>query len=160
MIFLPISIDDYVVLHLKNNPSENENDLRRRLKSALKDYKNGVKCHCGNDLWVIGSAAVGNGCFTCITGESYPSDDYEIDTAIKKRKSTSGRRHIDDMDPAKIAGFFDDDGYEINMELIKKPSLCLICAKDGDPNEEMFCNMTRYDQEGEKEFTCHAFVKK
>lgn len=160
MVFAPITIDDYILLHLKNNPSEKENDLRSRLKAALKDYKNGMKCHCGNDLWVIGSAAVGNGCFTCITGERHPSDDYEIDAAIKKRKNTSGRRHIHDMDPLKIAGFFDDDGYEINPECIKKPSLCLLCTKDGDPNEEMLCNMTRYDQEGEKEFICYAFVKK
>lgn len=160
MGFVPISIEKYVVIHLTNNPSENENDLRRRLKAALKDFQNRVTCHCGSDLWVIGSAAVGNGCFTCITGESQPTGDYEIDEAIKKRKNISGRRHINDIDPAKIAGIFDDDGYEIIPELIKKPSLCLICANDGDPHEEMLCTLTRYDQEGEDEFICHAFVKK
>jgi len=38
-------------------------------------------------------------------------DDYEIDSAIKKSENKKGRRHIDEMDPTKIAGFFDDDGY-------------------------------------------------
>ncbi len=160
MGFLPISIDNYVKKHLKSNPTENEKDLRDRLNSALNDYKKGVKCSCGNDIWVIGSASVGNSCFTCITGESYPIDDYEINSAIKKSENKKGRRHIDEMDPAKIAGFFDDDGYEINTDLIKKPSLCLTCVNDDNPNEEMLCNMTRYDQKDDKEFKCFAYKKK
>ncbi len=86
MGFLPIMIDKYVEKHLKSNPTENKKDLRNRLNSALLAYKNGERCTCGNDLWVIGSATVGNSCFTCITGESNPTDDYEIDTAIKKEK--------------------------------------------------------------------------
>ncbi len=68
MGFKKISIEKYVELHLKSNPSENKNDLEKRLKSALEDYRNRIKCSCGNDIWVIGSAAVGNTCFTCITG--------------------------------------------------------------------------------------------
>jgi hypothetical protein len=160
MGFIAISIEKYVIKHLENNPAENEKDLRTRLNSALEDFKKGVKCSCGNDIWVIGSASVGNSCFTCITGESYPKDDYEIDLALKKSESKEGRRHIDEIDPAKIAGFFDDDGYEINTELIKKPSLCLTCINDYDPNEEMLCNMTRYDQKDENEFKCFAYKKR
>ena len=160
MGFIPISIDKYVKMHLKNNPSENEKELRKRLISTLEDNKNGVKCSCGNDIWVIGSASVGNSCFACITGESFPKDDYEIDIAIKKGQNISGRRHIDDIDPIKIAGFFDDEGYEINTELIKKPSLCIICANNDDPNEELSCNMNRYDQRDEDEFKCFAFKKR
>ncbi len=160
MGFVPTSTDKYVAMHLENNPSENELDLRKRLKSALIDYDNGVKCSCGNDIWVIGSASVGNSCFTCITGESYPTDDYEIDSAIKKRENKKGRRHINDIDPTQIAGFFDDDGYEINFDLLKKPSLCLICINDDNPGEEMLCNMTRYDQKDDNEFKCFAFRKK
>jgi hypothetical protein len=86
MGFIAISIDNYVKKHLDSNPSENEKDLRKRLNSALKDFKNCVKCFCGNDIWVIGSASVGNSCFTCITGESQPDNDYEIDSAIKKER--------------------------------------------------------------------------
>ena len=157
MGFLGISIDRYIKKHLENNPSENERDLRNRLNSALYDYQKGVKCSCGNDIWVIGSASVGNSCFTCITGESEPDSDYEIDSAVKKRENKKGQRHIDQIDKAQIQGFFDDDGYKINTDLIKKPSLCLTCVKDDDPNEEMLCNMTRYDQKDNSEFKCFAY---
>ncbi len=160
MSFKPISIDNYVAKHLKSNPSENEGHLRKRLKTALMDYENRIKCSCGNELWVIGSAAVRNACFTCITGESHPKDDYEIDSAIKIKESKKGRRHIDDMDPSKIAGIFDDDGYEIISDLIKKPPLCLICINNDNSGEEFLCNLTRHGQAGEKEFICFAFRKK
>jgi len=84
MGFVPISIDKYIKKHLESNPSENEKDLRKHLDSALEDYNIGVKCSCGNDIWVIGSAFAGNSCFTCITRESQFDSDYEIDLAIKK----------------------------------------------------------------------------
>lgn len=159
MGFKKISIDNYIELHLKNNPTENKADLERRLLSALKDYKNGVTCSCGNDIWVIGSASVGNSCFTCITGESSPTDDYEIEDAIKKRENRKGQRHIDDINPNEIHGLFDDDGYEINIDLIKKPSLCLTCLHNDNPNEELLCIMTRFDQQSEQEFNCFAYKK-
>jgi len=159
MGFIAISIDKYIEKHLDSNPAENEVELRKRLNSALTDYNNGVKCFCGNDIWVIGSASVGNSCFTCITGESRPAGDYEIDSAIKKRENIKGRRQIDQMDKTQIHGFFDDDGYEINVELIKKPSLCLTCVNYDNPHEELLCNMTRYDQKNDKDFKCFAFEK-
>jgi hypothetical protein len=159
MGFIAISTDNYVKKHLENNPKEKEKDLRKRLNSALKDYKNGMKCSCGNDIWVIGSAAVGNSCFTCITGESAPIDDYEIDSAIDKKENKIGRRHIDTIKPEEIQGFFDDDGYEINNELIMKPSICLTCQHDNDPKEEFLCNMIRFDQQNEQEFKCFAYKK-
>ena len=160
MGFIPISIENYIKKHLENNPSENETDLRKRLSSALVDYQNGVKCSCGNDIWVVGSAALGNSCFNCITGEGLPIDDYEIDAAIKKRENRKGQRNIGDIKPSEIHGFFDDDGYEINADLIKKPTLCLICVRDDDHSEEPLCNMTRFDQQGEPEFVCFAYMKK
>lgn len=159
MGFVPISVDKYIKKHLKSNPSENEKDLRKHLNSALEDYNKGVKCSCGNDIWVIGSAFAGNSCFTCITGESQPDSDYEIDSAIVKSENKKGRRHINNIDPTKIAGFFDDDGYEINTDLIKKPGLCITCVHDNDPNEEILCNMTRYDQRNDRGFNCFAFKK-
>lgn len=160
MGFIPISIKAYIKMHLKNNPNENDGDLRQRLNSALADYKNGIKCSCGNDIWVIGSASVGSSCFTCITGESRPTDDYEIESAMIKRESVKGRRHIDEIPPSKIRGFFDDNGYEINTDLIKKPSLCITCLNNDNPKEEMFCDMTRYDQKDDKEFHCYAYKKR
>jgi hypothetical protein len=102
MGFIPISIYSYIKKHLENNPGENEEDLRKRINKALTDYKKGVKCTCGNDIWVIGSASVGNSCFSCITGERYPIDNYEIDSAIKKGESIKGRRHIDEIPPSKF----------------------------------------------------------
>lgn len=160
MGFIGISIEAYIKKHLKNNPNEDPDDLKVSLSRALSDYKNGIRCSCGNDIWVIGSAAVGNSCFTCITGESHPTDDYEIDSAIKKGDNIKGRRHIDDMDTTKISGYFDDDGYEINPDLIKKPSLCLTCINDDNPNKEILCQMTRHDQKNNEDFVCFAFLKK
>lgn len=57
----------------------------------------------------------------------------------------------------ELEGFFDDDGTPINPELVRKPSLCVVCRKDDDPLEEVLCILTRADQQGEPEFTCHAF---
>lgn len=159
MNFVPISIDNYIKKHLENNPSENEVELKTNLELALDDYQKGIKCSCGNDIWVIGSAAVGNSCFTCITGESQPDSDYEIDLAIIKRENRKGQRHIDNINPKKISGYFDDDGYEINNDLIKKPSLCLTCVHDDDPKEEPLCKMNRFDQKDDKEFKCFAYKK-
>jgi len=159
MGFVPISIDEYIKKHLESNPSDNEKDLRMRLNTALADYNKGVKCFCGNDIWVIGSAFAGNGCFTCITRENQPDGNYEIDSAIKKRENRMGQKHIDQMNKSQIHGFFDDEGYEINTELIKKPSLCITCANNDNPNEELLCNMNRYDQRNDEEFKCFAYKK-
>ncbi len=157
MAFKKISIGQYVKMHLKNNPTENKVDLEKRLKNALKDYQKGVKCSCGNDIWVIASASVGNSCFTCITGESMPIDDYEIDSSIVKRENRKGQRHIEKMKPSEINGVFDDDGYEINSDLIRKPTLCLTCVHDNHPNEEIMCNMNRFDQKDDDDFMCFAY---
>ncbi|MEW6419523.1 MAG: hypothetical protein AB1480_15645 [Nitrospirota bacterium] len=59
-----------------------------------------------------------------------------------------------------MSQFFDDDGTEINQELISKPGLCITCRKDDDPKEEILCTLTRMDQQGEKEFKCFAYEKK
>ena len=160
MGFIGISIDNYIKKHLKNNPSANKKELRKRLLAAMEADRNGVKCSCGNDIWVVGSASVGNSCLTCITGDSRSNGNYEIDLVLKRRHSKGGRRHIDQMDITKIHGIFDDDGYEINTDLIKKPSLCLICTNDGDANEEIMCNLIRFGQRNDKEFKCSAFQKK
>lgn len=55
---------------------------------------------------------------------------------------------------------FDDDGNELNPDLISKPGLCVSCKKDGDPSEEMLCQLTRADQKDEQEFVCFAFEAK
>ena len=66
------------------------------------------------------------------------------------------------MEKSEIHGFFDDDGYEINTDLIKKPTLCITCKNDENESEEeqLLCNMTRHDQRNENEFVCFAYEKK
>ena len=97
-MWVPITIDEYVKLHLQKNPNENEKVLRVRIEAALDDYKNGVKCKCGKDIWIVGSASSPFGCFTCISGKDYPAGDYEIDGAFDK-KEIDRRRNINIMDP-------------------------------------------------------------
>ena len=57
--------------------------------------------------------------------------------------------------------YLDDDGIEINPDLIPKPDLCISCKEDGQPGkEEILCNLTRADQQGGKEFYCDAYEPK
>jgi hypothetical protein len=81
--FIPIGLEDYIQRHLKNNPGTSREEIESGLRSALADHKTGVKCDCGNPIWVIGSAVAGNACFHCITGEAVPDDDFEIDEAMR-----------------------------------------------------------------------------
>jgi hypothetical protein len=84
MAFVPIRLDEYVQLHLKNNPGVVSAEFTPRLQFALEAHKAGQRCDCGAPIWVIGSAEAGLSCFTCITGESDPSGDYEIAEACDK----------------------------------------------------------------------------
>ncbi len=81
--FTPIKLEDYIQRHLKSNSDTSREEIESGLRSALTDHKAGVKCDCGNPIWVIGSALTGNACFTCITGVALPDDDFEIDEAMK-----------------------------------------------------------------------------
>ncbi len=159
-MWIPITIDDFVKLHLQNNPNENEKVLRVRIEAALDDYKNGVKCRCGNDIWIAGSASSPFGCFSCISGRDYPAGDYEIEGTLDKREK-DGRLNINFMDPGKIGGMFDDDGYEIRRDTIKMQPLCLTCIKNyiDDWEENLLCDMNRNDQRNEKEFKCGTYEK-
>ena len=56
-----------------------------------------------------------------------------------------------------MCAYYLDDGSEINPEEIKKPSLCVICKKDQDPEEEVLCILTRIDQRFDDDFICEAF---
>lgn len=156
----PISIDQYIKIHLKKNPDDNDEKLKMRIEAALDYYKNGLKCQCGKDIWIVGSTTAPYGCFSCITGKDHPRGDFEIDSALEKRDKY-GRRHIDEMDPRQINGMFDDDGYEIRKKSIKMQPLCLTCIKNNsdDWEEELLCNLNRHDQSGEKEFTCGEYEK-
>lgn len=58
--------------------------------------------------------------------------------------------------------YYDDDGNELNADLIRKPCLCVGCRIDepGDEMEHILCNLTRLDQNGKDEIICFAFVPK
>jgi hypothetical protein len=88
MGFVPIRVVDYIKLHVKSNPDENPVALRKRFRRCIADALGGARCHCGAPIWVIGSVFVGNMCFTCITGEGYPTEDYEIDKVLKAREAS------------------------------------------------------------------------
>lgn len=80
--FAPISLNAYIEKHLKSNVGAKFADIKLLLTTALDAYKNGAICNCGNPIWVIGSAFTEYACFTCITGEHFPDDDYELDEAL------------------------------------------------------------------------------
>jgi hypothetical protein len=90
--FVPISLKKYARLHVKSNPGEKESEVTARLQRALKDYQAGVRCSCGEPIWVIGSSEAGNMCFTCITGEAIPDSDYEIEEACDKAHAPGSRK--------------------------------------------------------------------
>lgn len=70
--------DDYIELHLQANPGTNRAELLDQFQGAIDAHREGVRCHCGAPIWIVGSAQSGLACFTCITGETLPDDDYEI----------------------------------------------------------------------------------
>lgn len=60
-----------------------------------------------------------------------------------------------------VPKYFNDDGAEINPDLIPKPYLCITCKKNelfGE--EEILCNLTRADQQDHEEFVCDAYEPK
>ena len=56
--------------------------------------------------------------------------------------------------------FYDDDGTEINPDLVPKPSLCVMCRHDDDPGQLDLCLLTRFDQQDGDDFICDAFTAK
>ena len=58
--------------------------------------------------------------------------------------------------------YYDDDGSELNPNLMAKPALCVVCANNDveDEMERVRCNLTRLDQQGSEAFVCHAYTPK
>jgi hypothetical protein len=57
--FTPIKLKEFVEKYVKSNSGTSRKEITAGLQAALRDYKSGVKCDCGNPIWVIGSAVVG-----------------------------------------------------------------------------------------------------
>ena len=77
----PISLEKFAERFVRENKGENKEQVIKNLKSASNRKENGATCVvCGQPIWAIGSAITGTDmCFSCTTGESDSSDDYEID---------------------------------------------------------------------------------
>jgi hypothetical protein len=81
--FVPVRLDQFVLQYLRNNQDADGDALRAAVEDALAAWRQGVRCACGNRLWVAGSAVAGYGCFRCITGTVEPDGDPEIDEACE-----------------------------------------------------------------------------
>jgi hypothetical protein len=77
--FNPVRLNQFVKQYLRNNKEADGSEVRAAVEDALAAWRQGVRCACGNPLWVAGSAVAGYGCFTCITGSAEPDGDPEID---------------------------------------------------------------------------------
>lgn len=44
-------------------------------RNVIKENKNKACINCGQPVWMLGELEM---CFTCVTGEADPSDDYEL----------------------------------------------------------------------------------
>jgi len=96
-MFVPITLPEYVHLYLQSNPGDNENEITERLDEALKAFRAGKKCHCGDPVWVIGSAEAGWMCLTCITGSTDNSADYELADACVRPRLLIPREQLPDL---------------------------------------------------------------
>ncbi len=159
MGFKPISLEEYIVLHTRNNPETKEEDLRYRLYATFFDFMSGEKCWCGNRIWVVGSAVMGSMCYMCITGEEDPSEAYEIDVVLKQQPYDTDI-HWPHAEIPFQSGFFMDDGTRIDLDSIKIPPLCLRCRNYNVPAEEINCQLNRIDQQDELDFECGSFRRK
>lgn len=79
--------------------------------------------------------------------------------------SSSFLTEMDELDAIVsegINGFYDDDGNKIDMHSVPVPGLCIICRKyqTEDKEENLLCDMNRYDQRNETDFRCGAFEKR
>ncbi|MCR3921392.1 MAG: hypothetical protein NUK65_02605 [Firmicutes bacterium] len=75
-----ISINDYAKKHVKHNAGESIKNVKERLRSTVARQEKGASCTvCGQPIWALGSTFSGfDGCFSCFTGESDDSNDYEV----------------------------------------------------------------------------------
>lgn len=80
--FIPVSLNQFVKQYLSHNRHADAEKVRAGVEDAIAAWRQGVRCACGKPLWVAGSAVAGYGCFSCITGNSEPDGDLEIDQVV------------------------------------------------------------------------------
>ncbi len=79
--FVAVRLNQFVKQYLRHHKDADADEVRASVEDALAAWRQGVRCACGNPLWVAGSAVAGYGCFSCITGSAEPDGDPEIDAA-------------------------------------------------------------------------------
>lgn len=164
MNFTPISKQEYLALHLINNPSTDEAELRSKLDNTLQEFNAGIKCHCGNPIWVIGSASLGNGCYSCLTGESLPTDNYEIDTVVAEETpyKEADAFTVNDLGDFELSflgegNYFDDDGNIIDPNSYPTPKMCLSCKNFILKSQKIMCTLMKVGLEEGENFECGTF---
>jgi hypothetical protein len=80
--FVPVRLNQFVKQYLRKNKDADGDAVRAAVEDALAARRQGVRCACGQPLWVAGSAVAGYGCYACITGSAEPDGDPEIDAAF------------------------------------------------------------------------------
>lgn len=76
--FIPVSVNAFVRQYIQKNKDADADSIRAAVEDALAAKQQGVRCACGNPLWVAGSAVAGYGCFSCISGSAEPEGDPEV----------------------------------------------------------------------------------
>ena len=54
-------------------------------------------------------------------------------------------------------GFYNDDVTPLNPNIVPKPSLCVSCMYDDNPEQETLCILNRIGQQNAKDFKCFAY---
>lgn len=164
MNFTPISKQEYVALHLMNNPSTNEAELRNKLDRVLSDFNEGIKCDCGSPLWVIGSASLGMGCYSCLTGEELPTENFEIDSVVVQETPFTEADAFTvndwgefDLDFLGEGNYNDDYGNRIDPDSYPTPKMCLSCKNFILKSQRVLCTLNKISQEVGKDFECGGF---
>ena len=93
--YRPVSVDQFIKQYLSNNKGADGDAVRAGVEDALAAFRQGVRCACGNPIWVAGSAVAGYGCFRCITGSAQPDGDPEIVEACED--------YVFDIEPDPVA---------------------------------------------------------
>lgn len=115
--FLPISVEEYIDLCLENSDGFSGEELRHLLSDSLYAFRQGVRCKCGNPLWVIGSAITGEyGCYKCLIGQDSSEAVFEIDEACSTEESRLGE--FDEILIEQVADVLKNspDDYETELE--------------------------------------------
>lgn len=77
-MFIPVCLDEFIEIHLKDHPEEKSNVLRIKLESAIEAYLTGKKYSCGNDIWVAGSASNGLSAFNVQLGSHIRQESMKL----------------------------------------------------------------------------------